>query len=139
MEDESLTIGKRFIPNPFWNQMRRSVLIEMKVPHAQRTENLAKEYGRLDKTFLIECTQRIGKRLGPEQTRDAIAAINEDRMEDFIKLVLVYYDKTYRGGLAKRNKENVFPLEIEGTDIADHAKSILNFAGSLTGDAQSAH
>ncbi|MEX8548859.1 MAG: tRNA 2-selenouridine(34) synthase MnmH [Mucilaginibacter sp.] len=138
VEDESLTIGKRFIPNPFWHQMRQSVLVEMKVPHAQRTENLVKEYGRLNKEFLIECTQRIAKRLGPEQTRDAIAAIREDRMEDFIKLVLVYYDKTYQVGLSKRNKENVFPLAIEGADVAAQAKSILNFASSLVASAQSA-
>ncbi len=138
VEDESLTIGKRFIPNPFWHQMRKSALIEMKVPLMQRTGNLAKEYGRLDKGFLIECTQRIAKRLGPEQTRDAIAAIKEDRMEDFIKLALVYYDKTYKVGLSKRNKENVFPLETEGADVLAQAKSILNFAGSLAGDAQSA-
>lgn len=138
VEDESLTIGKRSVPNPFWHQMRHAPLIEIKVDHTQRSSSLVKEYGGLDKTFLIECTQRIGKRLGPEQTRDAVAAIKEDRMEDFINLVLVYYDKTYRAGLAKRNKENIFSLQVEGPDVVAHAKSILNFAGNLVGNAQSA-
>lgn len=136
VEDESLTIGKRSIPNPFWHQIRKAALIEIKIPVIQRTSNLVKEYGRLDKGFLTECTQRIGKRLGPEQTRMAVAAIWEGRMEDFINLVLVYYDKTYKAGLAKRNKENVFPLEIAGTDVPADAKTILNLAENVAGAVQ---
>lgn len=131
VEDESLTIGKRSIPNPFWHQMRNAPVIDIKVTLMERIRNLAGEYGKLDKEFLIESTQRIGKRLGPEQTRDAIMAIREDRMEDFIRLVLVYYDKTYQGGLTRRNKENVFPLELESADIAAKTKRILDFTGML--------
>lgn len=133
VEDESLTIGKRSIPNPFWHQMRNAPVIDIKVPLMERIKNLAGEYGKLDREFLIESTQRIGKRLGPEQTRDAIIAIRENRMEDFIRLVLVYYDKTYQSGLIKRNKENVFSLEMESADIAAKAKRILDFTGILPG------
>lgn len=111
--------------------MRNAPLINIKVPLMKRTRNLVGEYGKLDKEFLIESTQRIGKRLGPEQTRDAIAAIRENRMEDFVKLALVYYDKTYQSGLSKRNKENVLSLELESPDIAVKAKSILDFTGNL--------
>ena len=127
VEDESLTIGKRSIPNPFWHQMRDAVLIDIKVETGQRITNLVQEYGGLDRGFLIECTQRICKRLGPEQTGQAIAAIHEGRMADFISLVLVYYDKTYRTGLTKRNKEKVFSLDINSTDTALNAKQILGF------------
>ncbi|RYE25209.1 MAG: tRNA 2-selenouridine(34) synthase MnmH [Sphingobacteriaceae bacterium] len=133
VEDESLTIGKRSIPNPFWHQMRNAPVIDIKVNLMERIKNLAGEYGKLDREFLIESTQRIGKRLGPEQTRDAIIAIRENRMEDFIRLVLVYYDKTYQSGLIKRNKENVFSLELESADIAAKAGRILDFTGILPG------
>lgn len=111
--------------------MRNAPVIDIKVTLMERIRNLAGEYGKLDKEFLIESTQRIGKRLGPEQTRDAIMAIRENRMEDFIRLVLVYYDKTYQSGLTKRNKENVFPLELESADIAAKTKRILDFTGML--------
>lgn len=128
LEDESLTIGKRAIPQAFWHQMRGAALIDIVIPKDQRIINLVKEYGSLDPDFLVECTQRISKRLGPEQTRDAIVAIRAGQMADFIKLVLVYYDKTYSNGLAKRDKEKVFSIELDQTDTASNAKRILELA-----------
>ena len=125
VEDESLTIGKRCIPNPFWYQMRNSLLFNLNVPHEHRVELLATEYGVLAKTFLIECTERIWKRLGPEQTKNAILAIEDDRMPDFIRIVLVYYDKTYKTGLNKRNKENVITIDIESKDVVVNAAKML--------------
>ena len=127
VEDESITIGKCAVPPPFWRQMRNAVLIDLKIGVEQRTAMLVEEYGKLDKAFLIECTERIHKRLGPEQTKHAIAAINENRMADFIRLVLVYYDKTYRGGLLKRDAEQVFSLELENTDADNNSKILLKF------------
>ncbi|WP_354432455.1 MULTISPECIES: tRNA 2-selenouridine(34) synthase MnmH, partial [unclassified Mucilaginibacter] len=125
VEDESLTIGKRSIPNPFWHQMRDAAMINITVDFKQRVDALAAEYGGLSKEFLIESTDRIRKRLGPEQTKYAIEAIMEGRMKDFVKIVLVYYDKTYRTGLSKRNVERVFSLELKDTDIETHAHQIL--------------
>lgn len=131
VEDESLNIGKRFIPKPFWEQMRAAILIDVQVPLETRVNLLEEEYGRLDKDFLIECTLRIHKRLGPEQTKHAVAAIREGRMKDFIRQVLVYYDKTYRTGLSGRDKEKVYALELNENDIAENAAHILNYAGSI--------
>jgi len=127
VEDESLTIGRRSIPNPFWHQMREAVLINIKVDLQTRITFLTGEYGCLDKDFLAESTERIWKRLGPEQTKNAITAIRENRMEDFIRTVLVYYDKTYRTGLAKRQAGRVFSLELTGDDYVSHANQILSF------------
>jgi tRNA 2-selenouridine synthase len=127
VEDESLTIGKRSIPNPFWHQMRSATLIDIKVDMQQRVNSLAAEYGCLAKDFLIDSTERIRKRLGPEQTKFAIEAIVENRMKDFVKIVLVYYDKTYRTGLSKRNPLQVHSLNLVDIEMADHANEILNF------------
>jgi tRNA 2-selenouridine synthase len=133
LEDESQTIGKRFIPKPLWLQMRQSALINLQVPHEQRITALAAEYGSLDKEFLITCTQRIHKRLGPEQTKHAIVAIQENRMEDFVQLVLVYYDKTYRAGLAKREPINVYNIEVATNHADANAHLILNFINQNAG------
>ncbi|MEJ5962027.1 tRNA 2-selenouridine(34) synthase MnmH [Pedobacter immunditicola] len=131
VEDESLTIGKRCIPHPFYNQMRNSVLIKLDVSLEQRIDKLTKEYGVLDKDFLIACTERIRKRLGPEQTKSALQAIQENRMEDFIALVLYYYDKTYHIGLNKRDAAKIFTLNLELDSPANNAKKVLAFANSL--------
>ncbi len=125
IEDESSSIGKCIIPRPLWNQMIAANLLDLSIPVEHRVASLVKEYGSLDKLFLTECTERIKKRLGPEQTKHAIEAINENRMEDFIRLALGYYDKSYRKGLAKRNVSQVSSLELENTDYEKNAKIIL--------------
>ncbi len=131
VEDESIFIGKRFIPKPFWDQMQRAVLLNLQVQHEQRIQRLLAIYGSLDKSFLVECTERISKRLGPEQTKHAIAAISDDRLDEFIRLVLVYYDKTYRYGLQKRDAAMIFPVNIESTDDHYNAQQVLAFAHSI--------
>ncbi len=127
VEDESSSIGKRIIPRPFWYQMVSAFLIDLQVPVEQRIEKLVQEYGCLEKGFLIECTERIRKRLGPVQTKNAVAAIREDRIADFIRVVIVYYDKTYRTGLANRSTTHVMPIVIENDDHVLNAMKILDF------------
>jgi tRNA 2-selenouridine synthase len=127
VEDESLNIGRCSIPNPFWRQMRDAVLFDLKVPLEQRVASLVQEYGSLDKDFLVECTERIRKRLGPEQTKNAVAAIRENRMEDFIRTVLVYYDKTYRTGLNNRAPDRIFPVAVNGNDTAANIEQLTTF------------
>lgn len=131
VEDESISIGKRFVPKSFWNQMQASVLIDIHVPLSQRLQRLVAEYGLLDKQFLAECTERIKKRLGPEQTKHALAALWENRMEEFFRLVVVYYDKTYRNGLNKRSPNLIYSIKMETTDPSYQAKQILNFVQML--------
>lgn len=130
VEDESLTIGKRVIPNAFWKIMRSSKLINLLVPDDYRINTLVQEYGQLDKDFLIECTERVKKRLGPEQTKHAIAAISDNRMADFIRLLLVYYDKTYRRGIEKRNPAQIFPFKSDGA-ISTTAERLKTYAEGL--------
>ncbi|TDW99123.1 tRNA 2-selenouridine(34) synthase MnmH [Dinghuibacter silviterrae] len=128
VEDESLTIGKRLIPRTLWNRMQSAVLFDVQVAREVRVRNLLAEYGSLDRAFLVECTERIWKRLGPEQTKRAVAAIREGRMADFIREVLLYYDKTYRTGLAGRDQERVVPVPVWGKDPVESAEWVLNVA-----------
>ena len=65
------------------------------------------------------------ERLGPEQTKNAIAAIKENRMADFIRIVLVYYDKTYYTGLNRRDKESIVSVDIQNNDFRSNAVKIL--------------
>ncbi|RYY59314.1 MAG: tRNA 2-selenouridine(34) synthase MnmH [Chitinophagaceae bacterium] len=126
VEDESIAIGKRFIPAAFWKQMTGSMLLDLQLPREIRIKNLVDEYGSLDKTFLADCTQKIWKRLGHERTRKAVEAINENRMEDFIAELLVYYDKTYTTSVASRPEQLIRTMEPAATDPASIARQILS-------------
>ena len=126
IEDESITIGKRFIPNSLFHQMREARVIALTIPLEARVNFLVDEYGKLDKDFLKACTEKIGKRLGPEQTKGAVTAIEDNRMADFIRTVLVYYDKTYRSGLSKRDQEYITEIECADTNALANAALILH-------------
>lgn len=132
VEDESLTIGKRTIPRNFWNEIRAAVLFDVQAPLEVRVQALVEEYGSLDKDFLVECTERIWKRLGPDQTKRAVTAIREGRMEDFIREVLVYYDKTYRTGLQGRDAEHIIKVPVAGGSAAINATLVLKAGDKQT-------
>jgi tRNA 2-selenouridine synthase len=125
VEDESLNIGKRMVPRSLWNAMQESVLFDVQVPVEFRVAYLAKEYGSLDPDFLVESTERIWKRLGPEQTKRAVVAIREGRMEDFVRDVLVYYDKTYRTGLKGRDMNRVVAVPVKDGVVERNAELVL--------------
>ncbi|HXB94715.1 MAG TPA: tRNA 2-selenouridine(34) synthase MnmH [Puia sp.] len=135
IEDESQNIGKCLLPKPLWIRLRAALLFDVRVPLEQRVDALVDEYGSLDKDFLVECTERICKRLGPEQTTHAIAAIREHRMDDFIRIVLVYYDKTYRKGLSTRETDRIIPLELNNNEPALNARQLIGAARAISGAA----
>ncbi|MCF3108051.1 tRNA 2-selenouridine(34) synthase MnmH [Niabella sp. CC-SYL272] len=131
LEDECQKIGKRGIPLPLWQQMRTALLVDLQVPLKQRVATLLLDYGHLDPEFLIESTERIHKRLGPLQTKQAVAAIREGRMADFIRIALVYYDKAYRKGLAMRPADKVFGLQASGNNPAADSELLTAFAATF--------
>jgi tRNA 2-selenouridine synthase len=128
IEDESQNIGRCLLPKPLWTQLRSATLFDLQVPPEDRVAALLAEYGDLDKDFLIESTERIGRRLGPEQTKTAVTAIREDRMADFIRQVLVYYDKTYRKGLITRDPNNIIPIIAPNGNVIANADHLLSIA-----------
>jgi tRNA 2-selenouridine synthase len=132
IEDESITIGKRVIPTAVFHQMRDATVYALTIPLDARVNFLVDEYGQLDRMFLTTCTEKIGKRLGPEQTKNAVTAIEEGRIADFIRLVLVYYDKTYRLGLSKRQPETIVSVEGADTNAAANASLILSHQNKKT-------
>jgi tRNA 2-selenouridine synthase len=134
VEDESSSIGKRTIPRPFWDQMVTSFLIDLNVSAGQRLEALVHEYGSLNKDFLIECTERIRKRLGLDQAKNAVVAIKEGRIADFIRVVLIYYDKTYRTSLARRDAGHVLKVHLENIQHTRNAREILRAVHAIRAD-----
>ncbi len=133
LEDESVTIGKRVIPKPIWDQMRNSEVVKIETSKEERIDFLNNHYGILDKDFLKFAVQGITKRLGPLETKLTLQAIEKNRMKDFINQVLVYYDKTYLKGLNNRNQELIKTIEFTKIDPIENAKSIISFANKING------
>ncbi|ODS80721.1 MAG: tRNA 2-selenouridine(34) synthase MnmH [Cytophagaceae bacterium SCN 52-12] len=127
VEDENMNIGRIIIPRPLWENIQQAPTLNIEVDREDRIAYLVQEYGSLDPDFLTECTKRIHKRLGPLQTTQALAAIREGRIADFIKLVLVYYDKAYHKALAKKDPGGLFTLRLTGGSDAENARLLSDF------------
>lgn len=106
LEDESQRIGEVNIPINFWKQMRESNLFFLEIPFEERLKHIVQEYGSLDKERMLNAIDRIKKRLGPLETKEASAALVEDRIADCFRILLAYYDKWYFKAMHNREGLN---------------------------------
>lgn len=105
IEDESQRIGHINLPNSFWGTMRKSPLYFLDIPFEERLQYLVKDYGSLDKERMQGAIERISKRLGGLETKNAISLLQSGNITECFRILLRYYDKQYEKGL--HNRENL--------------------------------
>ncbi len=108
LEDESQRIGNIQIPMPLWYTMRRSPVYFVDIPFEERLEYITGEYGKQEKQYLQDAINRIKKRLGGLETKNALLFLEEDNYRECFRILLSYYDKWYHKGLY--NRENITAL-----------------------------
>jgi len=74
---------------------------------------------------------KISKRLGGENTRDAINAVESGDFAKAIEITLYYYDKAYMFGLKKKDINNIIYVETDTDDIETNALKILEASGKI--------
>lgn len=130
IEDESVAIGRVFIPQPFFKQMRSAVYLNLIVPTARRVENLTEEYANSSKEDLIKGVKRIERRLGLANAAQVCRFINNGEMTKAIELVLYYYDKVYTRSMALHKRHKITDVDVNGEDYSEIAQQII----SMTSD-----
>jgi tRNA 2-selenouridine synthase len=100
LEAESVQVGRCRIPQGLWRQMQAAPLLEVRRPLAARVAHLVRLYGRQDPQGLEEATRRIARRLGPQRTAEALAAIAAADWAGACRPMLDYYDRCYDHELA---------------------------------------
>ena len=101
IENESRMIGKCAIPQGLWDGMQSATFIELVVDRETRINRILSEYASFPKEDLIEQTQKLRKRLGGQHEQAAVAALNAGDFREWVKILLVYYDKSYSHFLEK--------------------------------------
>lgn len=128
IEDESRMIGKNTLPAGIYRNIRSAPVVFLDVPIKNRIDRLVKDYARFPKEDLSKAVLKISPRLGDQTARLAIGEIEEGNYEKTVELVLRYYDKTYRYGLEKRERDRVFSLPFQDNiPSSDKAELILEF------------
>lgn len=104
VEDESIAIGKIFLPDLFWRQMSTSPVYALDVDKAVRIARLVSEYGPSDPEEFLKAMVNITKKLGGQNFKVAKEKLFEGDMASTIEILLGYYDKAYSTGL--QNKQD---------------------------------
>lgn len=121
IEDESQRIGKLIIPNAFWETMRDSPVYFLDIPFKERLNFLVDTYGNFEKEKLAEAIERIQKRLGGLETKNAISFLSENNTIECFRILLHYYDKLYSKGLTNRKNYqsllNIIPCQVVNSSV----------------------
>ncbi|MGC1243191.1 MAG: tRNA 2-selenouridine(34) synthase MnmH [Chryseosolibacter sp.] len=129
VEDESIAIGKIFLPQDFWAQMSSSPVYHVEVEKNVRVERLVKEYGHADKEAFLEAMKNITKKLGGQNFKEATEKLFEDDMATTIDILLRYYDKAYRTGLSNKEQRIRSVVPWNGKDPSACADHLIASAG----------
>jgi tRNA 2-selenouridine synthase len=132
LEDESKNIGSVYMPDQFYLNLRESPVIALLMDVRTRMPRLAREYSAYSKEELIASITRISKRLGGDNTKEAVEEVVKANFSRAIEITLNYYDKTYMFGLKKRPPEMVSYIETD-TDVIDaNVSKILEAAAKIS-------
>ncbi len=124
VEDESITIGKVFLPPDFWLLMKSSPIIQMNVSKEVRVQRLVAEYGHADRAEFLEAMTKIVKRLGGQHFKAAKEKLLAGDMARTIEILLTYYDKYYLESLESKKDRVRLTLPWDGKDANTFAKSL---------------
>jgi tRNA 2-selenouridine synthase len=126
VEDESIAIGKIFLPNDFWLTMMKSPLVKMEVSKEIRIQRLVHEYGRADKDEFVEIMRRITKKLGGQNFNAAKEKLFQGDMAATIDILLTYYDKAYLTSIEKRKERVLQTVYWDGTLPGNLARELAS-------------
>jgi tRNA 2-selenouridine synthase len=132
IEDESRNIGSVFLPDKFYLNMQDTPAIILLMDVKTRLPRLLEEYSDYSKESLGASILKISKRLGGDNTRDALKAVETGDIARAIEITLYYYDKAYLFGLKKKNNKNVIYVETDTDDIEINASKVLDASGNIT-------
>jgi tRNA 2-selenouridine synthase len=118
VEDESIAIGKVFLPQPLWKTLRSSPIIEIALDRSLRIKRLVKEYGNANQDEFLHSMERITKKLGGQNFKLAKENLMLGNMDVVIDILLTcYYDKAYRNGLESNKQRIKCSLSWDGSNI----------------------
>ena len=132
VEAESAQVGRCRIPAGFWRQMQQAPVLEIDRPVEQRLLQLVAVYGHQGQEPLRQATERISRRLGPQRTGAALAAIAQEDWAGACLQMLDYYDRCYDHELQTRPTAPRWRLGLGDQDADSAARQVLSLIGQPT-------
>ena len=126
VEDESIAIGKIFLPVDFWERMTLSPLVQMEVSKEVRIQRLVNEYGPADREEFLTIMGKVTKKLGGQNFNTAKEKLQQNDMFSVMDILLTYYDKAYLGSINKRKDRIRLSIPWDGQNVSEVASQLIN-------------
>jgi len=133
LEDESRSIGKVFLNLNLWNNKQQSPLLIIDLPVEIRLKKLATEYGIFSQEELKAAFGNIIRRLGNEQWKNAIVALEQKKFEEAARIALYYYDKAYETGITMKETKDIYRFVFDEFDERKIAEVLIQEAKKING------
>ena len=117
VENESRSIGSVFIPEVFWNNMKNSPLVNIKIPDQIRLEKLVADYAQCGKEVLIQSFKKIEKKIGYNHFKSAVEFVENEDFISAAKIALAYYDKAYLHSLQNNPTLSKLDIDLDGENL----------------------
>jgi hypothetical protein len=75
---------------------------------------------------------RISKRLGSDNTKEAIRAVDSRNFARAIEITLKYYDKAYMFGINRKGSKSIVYVETNTDNIEINTRKVLEAADKIT-------
>lgn len=95
VEGESLSIGRIFVPKPFYSHMLTSRTVRVETPFEERVARLVRDYTVFPPESIIEALEKITRRMGGDQVKQCRQSIELGNFHDAVAQTLAYYDRQY--------------------------------------------
>jgi len=97
-----------------------------------RLPRLTEEYTGYPPELIKESIFKIRKRLGGNNTSNALRAVDTGRLSEAVEITLRYYDKAYMFGIGRRYSDNIVYVETDTDNIRINAEKVLEAAAGLS-------
>ena len=128
IEDESRSIGKVALPDPFFKKMKNSPLIFIQVPLETRVKRILNEYANFDPELLAEAVGKLRQQLGNAAIEEILMHIDQGNFEPAVYELLKYYDKNYLKAFEKFNSRQVEKFSISDDNMDKYANEMILLA-----------
>ena len=128
IEDESKNVGTCNIPEPLFQQIRNSKVLFLDINPEARIPFLVEKYAQAGfDAELQDSLNRIQKRLGGQQYKEASTALANKNYAEVARITLEYYDKWYLMGLQRREQNMVYKIEADTNKPKINAQILLKY------------
>lgn len=136
VENESINIGKVFIPQPLWKQISQAPIVVVDTEYEVRLARIMRVYASFPTELLCEMIKKIQKRMGYDNAQKAYEACLNGDKQLAARMCLVYYDKLYDRGLKTNESRDIpiFSVKCDTENVEEVAKKIVSLNIFNNGD-----